>query len=221
VSRPGTPVLVWVGSAPPARSIRWLDGALALAAKLGPAVAVAAGDAAWLDLVAERATRAAVANAAIVTELELDYLGWAQVAAAAARKLGARTVIVDEASRPERFAQVAAIAELLDAVQLTRVTSLALEDDVVHATRVVGALVQTVRVTGAAVLGVRAAGPVVDVAQTPVPARAGQRFDLPAIGLDPAVLRHRALGPRGPGPSRSSVAQVADLLALYRTGERR
>ena len=47
----------------------------------------------------------------------------------------AKTVLVDEVSRPERFAEVAAIAELLDVVQLTRVVALAPDGDLVHATR--------------------------------------------------------------------------------------
>src|SRR6185295_7942988 len=114
--RPG--IAVWLGSAAPVRSIRWLDGALKTAAKFPGAIAVAAGEDAWLDLAADRAARVGLASVGVVTDLELDYLGWAQVMASAARKLGATTILVDEASRPERFAEVAAIAELADAAQL-------------------------------------------------------------------------------------------------------
>ena len=109
----------------PLRSIRWLDGALATAAKFGGATAIAAGDPTWLDLAADRATRAGLASVGVPTDLKLDYLGWAQVVAAVARQLGATTILVDEASRPERFPEVAAIAELLDAAQLTHVVALA------------------------------------------------------------------------------------------------
>ncbi len=88
----------------------------------------------------------------MVTELSLDYLGWAQVMAAAATKLAATTILVDEASRPERFPEVAAIAELLDAAQLTHVVAIAPApapaDGVIHASRVAGGELQAYRVRG-------------------------------------------------------------------------
>ncbi|HEY5950166.1 MAG TPA: hypothetical protein VIV40_31940, partial [Kofleriaceae bacterium] len=159
---PPPDVAVWLGTAAPVRSIRWLDGALATAAKFGAATAIAAGENNWLDLAADRATRAGLASAGIQTDLKLDYLGWAQIVAAAVRELDATTVLVDEASRPERFPEVAAIAELLDAVQLTHVVALAPDGAVVHASRSVGRELQTVRVRGPAVIGVRIAGPPVE-----------------------------------------------------------
>ena len=69
----------------------------------------------------------------MTTDLKLDYLGWAQVVAAAVKELGATSVIVDEASRPERVPEVAAIAELLDTAQLTHVVALAPDGNLVHA----------------------------------------------------------------------------------------
>lgn len=208
-------VAVWLGNAPPHRSIRWLDGALAAAAKFDSAVALAAGESNWLDLAADRATRAGVASAGITTDLRLDYLGWAQIVAAAARELGTTTVLVDEASRPERFPEVAAIAELLDTAQLTHVVAIAPDGNLVHASRSVGRDLQTVRVRGPAVIGLRIAGPPVDEYPTPMPSASMRRFDLEALGLDPLVLGHRALPPRSAPSAKKSLERIADHLAVH------
>jgi len=224
VRPPSPPIAVWLGTGAPARTIRWLDGALATAARLGPAIAVAAGDPSWLDLAADRASRAGVSCAGVPTELSLDYLGWAQVMAAAARHLKAATVLVDEASRPERFPEVAAIAELMDAAQLTHVVALAPDGPVLQASRVSGAQLQTCRVRGPAVIGLRIPGAPVDEYPTPAPAAALKRLELPALGLDPVVLGHRALPPRTGQPQRRTVERVADFLGVHvaaRGGRRR
>src|SRR6185295_14020414 len=89
-------IAVWLGSAPPVRSIRWLDGTLKAAGKFGGATAVAAGASAWLDLAADRALRLGLAAVGVQTDLQLDYLGWAQIMAGVARQLGATTILVDE-----------------------------------------------------------------------------------------------------------------------------
>jgi hypothetical protein len=215
-SPPNRPsVAVWLGSAAPARSIRWLDGALAVAAKLGAGTAIAAGDQTWLDLASDRSTRAGLACAGVATDLQLDYLGWAQVATAAARALGATTILVDEASRPERAPEVAAIAELLDAAQLTRVVALVPDGVVMHASRIAGAQLQTLRVRAPIVIGLRVAGPAIDEYPTPSPSAAMKRLDLPALGLDPVVLAHRALAPRSGQAPRGTVERVADQLAAH------
>jgi electron transfer flavoprotein alpha/beta subunit len=213
-------VAIWLGTAPPTRSIRWLDGALRAAAKFDPdrtgrVIALAAGDPAWLDLASDRATRAGIASAGVVTELQLDYLGWAQIVAAAARHLGATTVLVDEASRPERWIEVAAIAELLDAVQLTHVVKLASDVGVIHASRITGRELQTVRVRGSAVIGVRIAGAAVDEYPTPMPSTSMQRLDLAALGLDPVVLGHRALPRRSSLEPRKTVERIAEHLIVH------
>jgi electron transfer flavoprotein alpha/beta subunit len=208
-------VAVWLGASAPARTIRWLDGTVAAAARLGGATAVAAGDPAWLDLAADRANRAGLAAFGVAADLQLDYLGWAQVMAAAARRLGATTVLVDEASRPERFPEVAALAELLDAAQLTHVVSIASDGAVLRASRVAGGQLQTCRVRGPAVLGLRIAGPAIEEYPTPMPAAAMRRLDLPALGLDPAVLGHRALPPRAGQPQRRTVERVAEYLGVH------
>jgi electron transfer flavoprotein alpha/beta subunit len=209
-------VAVWVGSAPPVRSVRWLDGAIAAGAKFGTATVVAAGDATWLDLAADRAMRAGLPSAGIATELQLDYLGWAQIVAAAARALKATTVLVDEASRPARFPEVAAIAELLDAVQLTRVVALAPDGELVHASRIAGRTLQTVRVRGPAVIGTRIAGPAVEEYSTPVPSPSMRKLDLPSLGLDPLVLGHRSLPTRSSRQPKKSIDRIAEHLAVHR-----
>lgn len=208
-------VAVWLGNAPPVRSIRWLDGALNAAAKLGGATAVAAGEPTWLDLAADRATRLGLPCVGVATELSLDYLGWAQVMAGVARHLAATTILVDEASRPERFAEVAALAELTCAAQLTHVVALAPDAATIHASRAAGTTLQTVRVHGPAVIGVRIAGPPIDEYPTPTPSASMRRLDLVSLGLDPAVLGHRALPPRASQPAQRSVDRVADHLVVH------
>lgn len=208
-------VAVWLGHAPPVRSIRWLDGALKAAATFAGATAVAAGHQAWLDLAADRAARAGLASVGVPTELELDYLGWAQVMASVARKLAATTILVDEASRPERFAEVGALAELTDAAQLTHVVTLAVDDVTIHAARTAGALLQTVRIHGPAVIGLRIPGAPIDEYPTPTPSAAMRRLDLAALGLDPAVLAHRGLPPRASPLAHRTLERVADHLAVH------
>jgi hypothetical protein len=216
VSGSGAPtVAVWLGSAPPVRTIRWLDGALKTASRFGGATAVAAGEQTWLDLAADRAARLGLASVGVPTDLQLDYLGWAQVMAAVARQLAATTILVDEASRPERFAEVAAIAELTDAAQLTHVVALAPESTTIHASRSAGAMLQTVRIRGPAVIGLRIAGPPIDDYPTPTPSASMRRLDLAALGLDPVVLGHRALPPRANQPALRTVDRVADHLAVH------
>ncbi len=211
-----SPAMIWVGSAAPLRTVRWLDGALATAAKFGAdTVAVAAGDPTWLDLAADRATRAGLPSAGVPTDLSLDYLGWAQVVAAVARQLAATTILVDEASRPERTAEVAAIAELVDKPQLTRVVSIAPDGVVVHAGRVLGRVLQTVRIHGPAVIGIRIPGKAIDEYPTPMPSASMKRLELAAIGLDPIVLAHRALPPRA-ATARKTADRVGELLLVHR-----
>ncbi|HEY5922036.1 MAG TPA: hypothetical protein VIV11_10220 [Kofleriaceae bacterium] len=214
-SQPPPVVVVWLGHAPPVRSIRWLDGALAAATKFGPAISLAAGEKNWLDLTADRAMRAGMASAAVETELKLDYLGWAQIVTAAVRELGVSTVLVDEASRPERFPEVAAIAELLDAVQLTHVVAVAPDGEHVHASRSVGDELQKVRVRGPVVIGLRIAGPHVDEYPTPMPSPSMRRFTLESLGLDALVLGHRALPPRSAPSAKKSMERIADHLAVH------
>lgn len=214
-------VAVWLGSAAPHRSIRWVDGALAAAAKFDNATAIAAGDQTWLDLAADRANRASLPSVGVQTELKLDYLGWAQIVAAVMRQLKATTLLVDEVSRAERIPEVAAIADQLDAVQLTRVVALAPDGSIIHASRIAGRELQTVRVRGPAVIGIRIAGPAVEEYPTPTPSASMKRLDLPALGLDPLVLGHRALPPRSSPQTKKSVDRIVEHLSVHRAARRR
>jgi electron transfer flavoprotein alpha/beta subunit len=214
-------IVVWLGAASPIRTIRWLDGALACAAQLGAATAVAAGSATWLDLAADRAMRAKVGSAGIATDLALDYLGWGQLAAAAAKLLAANLVLVDEASRPERFAEVAAIAELMDAAQLTQVVALEAQGGQWRATRAAGDELQTIRVSGLAVVGVRIPGAEIDEYPTPLPSPSMRKLDFETLGLDASVLAHRAVPVRSPREVRRTVEHVADALAVHVAARRR
>jgi hypothetical protein len=210
-------VALWLGNAAPIRSVRWVDGALATAAKLGSATAIVAGDTAWLDLAADRASRAGVACVSVSTELKLDYLGWAQIVSAVLRELKTRTVLVDEASRPERAAEVAAIADLLDVTQVTRVVALEPDAEHLRVTRTTGRELQTLRVKGPAVFGLRIAGPSVDEFVTPAPTPTMHHFDLKSLGLDALVLGHRALPPRSAPALKKTVERVTEHIAAHMT----
>jgi electron transfer flavoprotein alpha/beta subunit len=210
-----TVTALWLGSSAPVRSIRWLDGAIATAAKFGAATVVAAGDSTWLDLAADRANRGGLASAGVPTDLQLDYLGWAQVMAAVARQLGATTILVDEASRPERGPEVAAIAELLDTAQLTRVVAIAPDGATIHASRTASGALQTCRIRGPAVIGIRIAGAPIEDYPTPMPSASMKRLELATLGLDPVVLGHRALPPRSAREPRRTIDHVAAHLALH------
>ena len=100
-------VAIWLGSASPVRSVRWLDGALEAAAKFDDATAIAAGDATWLDLAADRATRLGLPSVGVPTDLQLDYLGWAQVAGPRGAGLDV-TVERNAAVAPELCVQIGA-----------------------------------------------------------------------------------------------------------------
>jgi hypothetical protein len=221
-------VAIWLGTTSPQRSIRWLDGALATGAKLADgadnAIALAAGKGNWLDLAADRARHADMPSAGIATELRLDYLGWAQVVTAAVRELGASTVIVDEASSAERWVEVAAIAEMLDAVQLTHVVKLSRDQDddsLVRASRASGRELQIARVRGPAVYGVRIAGAPVDEYPTPLPSKSMRKLTLEQLGLDSNVLGHRSQAPRTSLEPRKTVERIGDHLVVHLAREGR
>lgn len=127
----------------------------------------------------------------------------------------ATTIFVDEASRPERFAEVAAIAELLEAVQLTNAVAVAPDGETIHATRAALGELQTFRVRGEAVIGLRIAGPKIEEYPTPAPSSAMKRWDLTSLGLDLTALAHRALPPRATRDPQRTVERIADLLAVH------
>ncbi|MGE0548736.1 MAG: hypothetical protein AB7O24_14625 [Kofleriaceae bacterium] len=208
-------VAIWLGGAVPARSVRWLDGAVAASAILPDPIAVAAGPSTWLDLAADRANRAGIASVGVPIDMQLDYLGWAQVVAAIVKHLAADIVVVDEASRPGRFAETAAIAELLEAAQLSHVTALATDRTTLHATSIVGGQRREVRIAGRAVIGVRIAGAWIDEYPTPTPSATMKRLDVGSLGLDPVTLGHRAMPPRASQEPTRSLERVAEQLAAH------
>jgi len=208
-------VAIWLGNAPPIRSVRWIDGALAAAAKFESATAIVAGDNAWTELAADRATRAGITCVAVKTELKLDYLGWAQIVSAVLRELGTKSVMVGEARRPERYAEVPALADLMDISQATRVVALEPDGDVTHVTRAAGSELQKLKVKGPAAFGVRIAGPVVDEYATPTPIATMMHFDLKSLGLDALVLGHRTLPPRSTPALKKTVERVTDHIATH------
>jgi hypothetical protein len=76
-------------------------------------------------------------------------------------------------------------------------------------------MLQTLRIHGPAVIGLRIAGPPIDEYPTPTPSASMRRLELAAIGLDPAVLGHRALPPRASQQARRTVDRIADHLAVH------
>jgi hypothetical protein len=42
-----------------------------------------------------------------------------------------------------------------------------------------------------------------------------RRFELPALGLDPLVLGHRALPPRSSAHAKKSLERIAEHLAMH------
>jgi electron transfer flavoprotein alpha/beta subunit len=124
-------------------------------------------------------------------------------------------VLVDEASCPERFPEVAAIAELLEAAQLTHVVKIVPDGAIVHASRLAGSELQTCRIRGPAVIGLRIAGAQIDEYPTPTPSASMRRLELSSLGLDPAVLGHRALPPRSSQQPRRTVERIAEHLAVH------
>ncbi len=211
------PIAVWLGSAAPARSVRWIDGALEAAVALGAATAIVAGDQSWHYLAADRARRAGLAAVGVLTELRLDALGWAHVVAAIVRDLRATTVLVDEASRSERASEVGAIAELLDRAHLTSVIAIArgAAAGSLAAQRILGRHVQHVAITGPVVIGVRIAGPQIDEYPTPVPSSSMRKLTIAELGIDAALLARHALPSRAARESRKTVERVAAFLSLH------
>ncbi len=215
-------VAVWAGAAPPRGSIDWLDGVLGLASKLRgrddrPSArhAIAAGNASWLDLVADRAVRAGLGSIGIETDLRLGAFAAAHVAAAVIKTLDVSLVLVDEASRRERVADVCAIAELLGWVQLTAVGAIEVEGSRVIATRHANGQEYVVEIDGPAVLGMRVVVPPQGEHATPLPSKTMRRSSLASLALSPSVLANDALPPGAVIPPLQPLERVADHLRYH------
>jgi hypothetical protein len=137
-----------------------LTAALAIAGPLGMAVtAIAVGPSRREDRVLAMALRAGCDRALRVSDEgvdDLDYLGLAQILAAAARHVGARVVTCGDRSQDEHTGALGpAVAELLSAAHVTQVIRVEVEDDVLLVERAGDGSHQRFRVSPPAVLCLR------------------------------------------------------------------
>jgi electron transfer flavoprotein alpha/beta subunit len=216
-------------------------GALVAALALGqargePTIAIAVGPARREDRVLAMALRAGISRAIRVSDDgldELDYLGLANVLAAAAKWSGATIVLCGDRSEEEGTGAIGpAVAELMGAAHLTGLASVRIEGgprDVVLAERVAAGARERFRVEPPAVLCMRppalrarGAEPAADDSQRGAArAAAIEELDLARLGLDVRVLGHRrgTAGRLRPvrGPRRALVAtSAADLVRRLR-----
>jgi electron transfer flavoprotein alpha/beta subunit len=225
-------------------------GALAAALEIGarldaPVIAIALGPSRREDRVLAMALRAGCARAVRIDDSDLgdvDYLGLAQVLAAAVKHVGARIAVCGDRSGDEGAGAIGpALAELLEWSHLTAVARVAVEGDALAVVRHGDGVVQRVRVQMPAVMCV-AAAPVVTRASTetpaiveyadedtPLPKRKRVRTPVPTI--DELDLADLGIDPRAVAPRRSSsgklrqvrsrgaaalVSSAADLIARLR-----
>lgn len=226
-----------------------LTTALALAGPLGMAVtAIAVGPARREDRVLAMALRAGCDRALRVSDDsldELDYLGAAQILAAAARYVSARVITCGDRSQDEHTGAIGpAVAELLGAAHVSQVMRVEVEADALLVERVGDGSYQRFRVTPPVVLCVRpppldtAARPPVDepedddsrddirtrraAALIRVPMI--EEVDLRRLGLDRASLVHRR-APAGKlrpvrGRKRALISPTAtDLVSRLRADQ--
>jgi hypothetical protein len=208
-------------------------GALAAALDLGgrldaPVLAIAVGPARREERVLAMALRAGCARAVRIDDRDLgdvDYLGVAQVLAAAARHVGARMVLCGDRSGDEGAGAIGpAIAELLEWSHLTAVTRIAAEDDGLVVVRHGDGVVQRLRIQAPAVLCV-AAPPVAARAggeasaieldgdrddDTPTPAKR-KRMRTPVPTIDEIDLADLGIDPRAIAPRRSSSGKLRQV----------
>jgi electron transfer flavoprotein alpha/beta subunit len=213
-------------------------GALAAGLDLGaaletPVVAIAVGPGRREDRVLAMALRAGCTRAVRITDDrldELDYLGLAQILAAAATHVAATVVTCGDRSEEEGTGAVGpAVAELLGAAHLTGVARVGgarrggeIELDV---ERIGGAVRTRFRVAPPVVLCMRPTpiqGRTIDDEPARRTRKAGiEIFDLARLGIDPRALGHRR-GTAGRlravrGPRRALLASSpADLVRRLR-----
>jgi electron transfer flavoprotein beta subunit len=211
-------------------------GALATAFELAqrleaPVHAIAVGPARREDRVLAMALRAGCARAMRVDDSELaevDYLGLAQVLAAAIRHVGARVVVCGDRSADEGAGAIGpAVAELLGWSHLTCVTRIAIEADSLVAVRRADGVMQRVRLQMPAVVcavapplerPARAStnDPAPDDAQAedePVDPRSKRkpRPRTPPPSIDELELSELGLDPRAVAPRRTSAGRLRQV----------
>jgi len=223
-----------------------LFAALGLGATLGlPVIGVAVGPARREDRVLAMALRMGATRAVRISDdglEELDYLGVAQVLAAAVRWAGATIVLCGDRSEEEGTGAVGpAVAELMGAAHLTAVASVKSEGTgartVLLVDRVASGARQRFRIEPPAVLCMRpppirsradldalraASASDDDSGRVPARAAAIEELDLPRLGIDLRTLDHRksAAGRLRPvrGPRRALLASSAiDLIQRLRS----
>ena len=184
-------------------------GALAVGLELAralatDAIAIAAGPSRREDRVLAMALRAGCARGVRVWgdgQDDLDFLGVAEILAAAVRKVGAEHVVCGDRSVDERTGAIGpAVAELLGVPHLSSVAAVRVVDApgpvAIDAEHAADGRRLTVRVRGPVVLGVGAPSVRSRDAEpsAAVPATAGQAIashDLDDLGLDPRRLTPR------------------------------
>ena len=205
-------------------------GALAAAIDLGarmeaPVIAIAVGPARREERVLAMALRAGCERAVRIDDRELgdvDYLGIAQVLAAAVGHVEARLVVCGDRSGDEAAGAIGpALAELLGWSHLTQVHSIAVEGDHLLAVRHGDGVVQRLRVEAPAVLCVAAPPVTVRRAPTradddredeaPAPRRTRARTPVPTI--DELDLGDLELDPRAIAPRRGSAGKLRQVRA--------
>ncbi len=208
-------------------------GALSVALELGarldaPVVAISVGPARREDRVLAVALRAGCGRAMRIDDSEvgeIDYLGVAQILAAAIRHVGARVVVAGDRSQDEGAGAVGpAIAELLDCSHLTSVRRVAVEGDALVAVRDAGDRVQRFRLQPPVVLCVQAppAAPAAAAAAAPaldddeaeaVPAsrRAAKKRARTVPTIEEVELHDLGVEPRAVSPRRTSVGKLRQV----------
>jgi len=185
-----------------------LAAAISLAARLETTVvAIAVGPARREDRVLAMALRAGCTRAVRIDDSQLgdvDYLGLAQVLAAAIKHVGARTVLCGDRSQDEGAGAIGpAVAELLDWSHLTGVVRHAVEGNEVVVVRQADTAHQRFRIPLPVVLCVTA--PPVQGPAVPEPERKDEDEDAP----EPAAKRARKRA-RTPVPTIEEL-DLADL----------
>ncbi|MBK9031733.1 MAG: hypothetical protein IPL61_10480 [Myxococcales bacterium] len=192
------------------------------------AVALAVGPARREDRVLAMALRAGCARAVRISGEgfdDLDYLGLAEILAAAIKKIGADVVVCGDRSVDERVGAIGpAVAELLGVAHVTGVRTARVVDGAIEIAHGAGAQVLTLRVAAPLVLAM-AAPPVRgrDDA-TPAPPASAQAiaaWELEDLGLDARRLSPRRalagrLRPLRGARQATILASAGDLVARLR-----
>jgi electron transfer flavoprotein beta subunit len=202
-----------------------LSSGFELAARLdAPLIAIAVGPARREDRVLAMALRAGCARAIRVDDSQLgdvDYLGLAQVLAAAVRHVGGRIVVCGDRSGDEGTGAIGpAVAELLEWSHLTGVARVTVEGDHLVAVRHADTVFQRVRLQAPAVLcvvapplGARAAAEPVDNEEEEAPDQKAKRkrARTPPPSIDELDLADLSIDPRAIAPRRTTAGKLRQV----------